>query len=104
MATTDSTERRLGDSCERCPVLESVLYSGLSSAQMSALACVFRPAAYRKNQILFFEGGPAQHVFALRSGLIKVVKSLENGKERITRVVYPGEGAASLGCGGVCGY
>jgi CRP-like cAMP-binding protein len=27
----------------------------------------------------------------LRSGLIKVVKSLENGKQRITRVVYPGE-------------
>ena len=91
MASVGSTKRQSGIFCERCPVLESVLYSGLSSAQVSALACVFRPSTYRKNQILFFEGGAAQRVFALRSGLIKVVKSLENGKERITRVVYPGE-------------
>jgi len=77
--------------CKHCPVLESVLFSGLGSAQRSALACVFRPGTYRKNQILFIEGGAAQHVFALHSGLIKVVKSLENGKQRITRVVYPGE-------------
>lgn len=77
--------------CEHCPVLESVLFSGLGSAQRSTLACIFRPGTYHKDQILFFEGGAAQHVFALHSGLVKVVKSLENGKERITRVVYPGE-------------
>ncbi len=37
------------------------------------------------------EGGSAQHVFALHTGLVKVVKSLENGKDRITRVLFPGE-------------
>jgi CRP/FNR family transcriptional regulator len=52
---------------------------------------VFRPARYRKNQILFFEGGVAQHLFALHTGLVKLVKPLENGKERITSVLFPGE-------------
>jgi CRP/FNR family transcriptional regulator len=52
---------------------------------------VFRPARYRKNQILFFEGGVAQHLFALHTGLVKLVKSLENGKDRITAVLLPGE-------------
>jgi CRP/FNR family transcriptional regulator len=52
---------------------------------------VFRPAHYRKNQILFFEGGVAQHLFALHTGLIKLVKPLENGKERITGVLFPGQ-------------
>jgi CRP/FNR family transcriptional regulator len=52
---------------------------------------VFRPARYRRNQILFFEGGGAQHLFALHSGLVKLVKSLENGKDRITGVLFPGE-------------
>jgi CRP/FNR family transcriptional regulator len=52
---------------------------------------VFRPARYRKNQILFFEGGVAQHLFALHAGLVKLVKSLENGKERITGVLFPGQ-------------
>jgi CRP/FNR family transcriptional regulator len=52
---------------------------------------VFRPARYRKNQILFFEGGIAQHLFALHTGLVKMVKSLENGKDRITGVLFPGQ-------------
>jgi CRP/FNR family transcriptional regulator len=52
---------------------------------------VFRPARYRKNQILFFEGGVAQHLFALHAGLVKLVKSLENGKDRITAVLFPGQ-------------
>jgi CRP-like cAMP-binding protein len=55
------------------------------------LSCVFRPTRYRRSQILFFEGGTGQHVFALHSGLVKVVKSLDNGKDRITRVLFPGE-------------
>jgi len=52
---------------------------------------LFRPARYRKSQILFFEGGSAQHLFALHTGLVKLVKPLENGKERITGVLFPGE-------------
>jgi CRP/FNR family transcriptional regulator len=63
----------------------------MSSDQIQALGCVFRPARYRRNQILFFEGGSAQHLFALHTGLVKIVKSLENGKQRITGVLFPGE-------------
>ncbi len=81
----------MGTSCDSCPVLVSALFNGLSGAKRAALPCVFRPASYRKNRILFFEGGTAEHIFALHSGLVKVVKSLEDGKERITRIVYPGE-------------
>ncbi len=86
-----SNESGLKSECENCPILRSALFSNFSNEQASHLACVFRLARYRKNQILFFEGGAAQHIFALRSGLVKVVKSLENGKERITRVLFPGE-------------
>jgi CRP/FNR family transcriptional regulator len=63
----------------------------MSTDQIQAVGCVFRPARYHRNQILFFEGGIAQHLFALHSGLVKIVKSLENGKERITGVLFPGE-------------
>jgi CRP/FNR family transcriptional regulator len=63
----------------------------MSGEQMQTLGCVFRPAHFRRNQILFFEGGNAQHLFALHSGLVKMVKTLENGKDRITGVLFPGE-------------
>lgn len=81
----------MGPNCVDCPVLKGVLFRGLSNEQIARLGCIFRPARYRRSQILFFEGGVGQHVFALHAGLVKVVKSLENGKDRITRVLFPGE-------------
>jgi CRP-like cAMP-binding protein len=81
----------MGPSCSNCPVLKTSLFSSLSSEQVSRLGCVFRPARYRRNQILFFEGGVAQHLFALHAGLVKLVKSLENGKDRIAGVLFPGD-------------
>ena len=81
----------MGPGCGNCPVLKTSLFASLSPEQISRLGCVFRPARYRKNQILFFEGGVAQHLFALHGGLVKLVKSLENGKDRITGVLFPGE-------------
>jgi len=67
------------------------LFSSMSEDQIQTLGCVFRPARYRRNQILFFEGGIAQHLFALHSGLVKMVKTLDNGKDLITGVLFPGE-------------
>ncbi|MGD1101125.1 MAG: Crp/Fnr family transcriptional regulator [Terriglobia bacterium] len=81
----------MGPGCSNCPVLKTSLFRDLSTDQIQALGCVFRPTRYRRNQILFFEGGSAQHLFALRSGLVKMVKPLENGKDRITGVLFPGE-------------
>ncbi len=81
----------MGPGCSNCPVLKTSLFRNMSGEQIEALGCVFRPTRYRRNQILFFEGGIAQHLFALHSGLVKMVKSLENGKDRITGVLFPGE-------------
>jgi CRP-like cAMP-binding protein len=81
----------MGPICSDCPVLKGILFRGLSEEQIARLGCVFRRARYRRSQILFFEGGVGQHVFALHSGLVKVVKSLENGRDRITRILFPGE-------------
>jgi len=81
----------MGPGCADCPVLRTSLFQSLTPEQIQRLGCVFRPARYRRNQILFFEGGTAQHLFALHTGLVKMVKSLENGKDRITGVLFPGE-------------
>src|ERR1039458_7210266 len=84
-------ENTMGPGCANCPVLKSSLFHSLTPEQVQGVGCVFRPARYRRNQILFFEGGAAQHLFALHTGLVKMVKSLEIGKDRITSVLFPGE-------------
>ncbi len=78
-------------SCPDCRVLSSTLFRSFSDEQAKNFSCIFCPARYRRNQILFFEGGAAHHIFALNVGLVKLVKSLENGKERITRILFPGD-------------
>lgn len=77
--------------CGSCVVLKSALFHGVSIERFERLSCIFRRGHYHRNQILFFEGGEAHHLFALNSGLVKMVKSLENGKERITRILFPGD-------------
>lgn len=83
--------RPLNTGCPDCRVLSSTLFRSLSEEQVKNFSCIFCPTHYHRNQILFFEGGAAQHLFALNVGLVKMVKSLENGKERITRLLFPGD-------------
>jgi CRP-like cAMP-binding protein len=91
MVRNPQEEHAMGPGCTNCPVLRNSLFRGLGTEQTQRMGCVFRPARYRRNQILFFEGGAAQHLFALHTGLVKMVKSLEVGKDRITSVLFPGE-------------
>ncbi len=81
----------LNPECTSCPVMSNPLFRNLSRDQAARFTCMFRPSHYHRNQILFFEGGQANHLFSLRSGLVKLVKSLENGKDRIVRALFPGE-------------
>jgi CRP/FNR family transcriptional regulator len=76
---------------ESCSVLQHTFFARMPSEQVARLGCVFHLARYRKNQVIFTEGGSTHQILALRSGLVKLVKLLENGKERIVRVVFPGE-------------
>ncbi len=76
--------------CAGCPVIPNLLFREASSEQLSQLECIFRPTRLHRNHVLYLEGSSAQHLFGLRSGLVKMVNLLENGKERIIRVLFPG--------------
>jgi CRP-like cAMP-binding protein len=76
--------------CTGCPALSKALLRRATDGQSPCSVCIFRRARACTNQVLFPEASSAEHLYALRSGMVKVVKSLENGKVRILRVVYPG--------------
>ncbi|HEV2352033.1 MAG TPA: Crp/Fnr family transcriptional regulator [Terriglobia bacterium] len=76
--------------CADCPVISNLLFREASSGEPSSLECIFRPTRLHRNHVLYLEGSSAQHLFGLRSGLVKLVNLLENGKERIVRVLFPG--------------
>ncbi len=76
--------------CNECPVRSNELLRDFSNEQASRFVCIFRRVNTQANQVLFSEGSSPDYLFALRSGLVKIVKTLENGKERILRIVFPG--------------
>jgi CRP-like cAMP-binding protein len=76
--------------CKGCPVYANPLFRHAADQAAPLFACVFRPTHTLGNDLLFSEAGPADHLFALHSGLVKIVRSLESGKERIVRIVFPG--------------
>ncbi len=80
----------LKSECADCPVRSNALFRDFSHDQALRFLCIFRRINTPANPVLFSEGGSPDRLFALRSGLVKIVKSLENGKERILRIVFPG--------------
>lgn len=81
----------MGCECENCSLHQSVLFAGLPREQISRLACAFHLGRYKRSQVVFSQDGPTHHIYALQSGLVKLVKQLRNGKDRILRIVFPGE-------------
>ena len=73
-------------------VLKSIPYfSNLSLAELESIrSLVFEKTADRAEMVLF-EGEPAESVYFVVSGAVKVFKTSAEGKEQILSIVRPGE-------------
>jgi CRP-like cAMP-binding protein len=72
--------------------LKSILYfSGLSFAELESIRkLVFEKTADRGEMVLL-EGEPAENLYFIASGAVKVFKTSAEGKEQILSIVRPGE-------------
>lgn len=60
------------------------------------LEATAREKVYQRTEFLFAEGEPAEAVFAVRSGRIKLVRHTPRGKELLLHLVGPGESFAEV--------
>jgi len=66
-------------------------FSGLSDAVLASVAKhVFEKRAER-GEIIFFEGDPADVLYFVVEGVVKVFKTSADGKEQIFRIIRPGD-------------
>jgi len=72
--------------------LQSILYfSGVSLAELESISkLVFEKPADRAEMVLL-EGEPAENLYFVASGVVKVFKTSVEGKEQILSIVRPGE-------------
>ncbi|MFC2014073.1 Crp/Fnr family transcriptional regulator, partial [Chloroflexota bacterium] len=72
--------------------LESIPYfSGLSPAELDSIRKLAFERIAEKGEIILLEGEPAEVLYFVASGAVKVLKTSSEGKEQIVSIVRPGE-------------
>lgn len=77
---------------KRATLLGSVRpFDQLGAATIETLAARCRVRACDKGALIFVEGQPADEVFVLAEGEVRVVRETDDGREVILRLIRPGE-------------
>jgi CRP-like cAMP-binding protein len=73
--------------CVNCGIRKSVLFAGLEIRDCESVHRQIDDLALPPHAVLYRAGDPAQAVFTLRSGLVKLVQYLPDGRQRIVRLL-----------------
>src|SRR3954453_24170693 len=70
---------------------KSLLFSGMSDADLSELATMTVRRKFKKGESLFSEGDQANGFYLLVSGSIKLCRMSHDGREKVLHFVQPRE-------------
>ncbi|WP_245614914.1 Crp/Fnr family transcriptional regulator [Curvibacter gracilis] len=87
---TESAWRGTSD-CRACAVRDMALFAELDERDFAQIHAPIDDLEYKTGESLYSEGQGAQGVFTLRKGLLKLVRLTSDGRQRIVRVVRPGD-------------
>ncbi len=77
--------------CLRCQVRNRAICSALEDDQLVDLNAISEHVTLERDQNVFFEGDPADYLFNIIEGNIRVHKSLADGRRQITGFLYTGD-------------
>ncbi len=77
--------------CRHCGIRDMVLFADLNEDDFSQIHSPIDDMVFVQGSSLFQEGAQALGVFTLRKGLVKLVRSTADGRQRIVRVSRPGD-------------
>ncbi|MCI4624910.1 MAG: Crp/Fnr family transcriptional regulator [Candidatus Magnetoovum sp. WYHC-5] len=72
--------------------LENVsIFNNLESATIEKIAKCFKEIDFKKKQTIFNEGDPSEWLYIVKSGIVKITKNSNEGKEFIIEIIKEGE-------------
>ncbi len=91
LGTTMSSIKGKGH-CSTCPIRHLSIFAELPVERLGQIQN-FQPAVmhYQAGETIYHQGALAQSAYTLRKGMIKLTKSLPNGRTQIIRVLGAGE-------------
>jgi CRP/FNR family transcriptional regulator, anaerobic regulatory protein len=87
---TESAWRGTSD-CRSCGIRDMVLFADLNEQDFGMIHAPIDDLEIRAGSAIFQEGAAAVGIFTLRTGMIKLVRSTSDGRQRIVRVLRPGD-------------
>ena len=74
------------------------LFASLTTDQIAAAADWFQTQSFDPDALIFLEGDPADRLWVVSAGQVKIVKHTSDGQENLLEVITPGEmfGGAAL--------
>ncbi len=87
---TDSAWRGTSD-CRSCGIRAMVLFANLNEHDFGQIHAPIDDLEFSHGAMLYAEGSPVQGIFTLRSGMVKLVRSTLDGRQRIVRVLRSGD-------------
>jgi CRP-like cAMP-binding protein len=96
---TESAWRGTAD-CRNCGIREMVLFANLNEHDFNLIHAPIDDLEFAQGSAIYVEGSAVQGVFTLRSGIVKLVRSTLDGRQRIVRVLRSGDviGLEALAC------
>ena len=67
------------------------LFAALSADQIASFADRFRAETFAADTFIFLEGDPADRLWVVQDGQVKIIKHSADGVENILEVILPGE-------------
>lgn len=87
---TSTSDRPIQIDCKRCPVRTRHLEGHANDDDLARLASVLSGRSYRASQTLALEGHPAEQVFFLRAGAVRLTQVQPDGSELLVDFVTAG--------------
>lgn len=77
--------------CDTCPVRPIAICASLAASPLAAFAASGRNETLHRGETIMWEGQEAPVVATVRSGLVKLTASLDDGREQIVGLAFPGD-------------
>lgn len=87
---TDSAWRGTAD-CRNCGIRDMVLFADLNEADFKQIHAPIDDLEFAPGVTLHSEGEQAHGIYTLRSGMVKLVRTTLDGRQRIVRVLRAGD-------------
>ena len=77
--------------CSRCGIRSLGLFADLNQKDLAQFHAPIDDFHYAAGRKIYAERGPAAGIFTVRKGLMKLLRVSPDGRERVTRIVRPGD-------------